>query len=156
MGADAARVYPLVILHGTPLEGMAERGEYNPLTEAEMLSRTADTLEVFDRYSVPVIRVGLCDSDGLEAGVAMGYYSPATGEAARGIVFMRRIEAKMAEYKSELPGKNAVIAVPRGKISMACGQRAANKIALVAEYGLKTLKFREDVTLDGYNVKIIL
>ena len=155
MGASAARIYPAVVLRGTEMERMAADGRYVPLTVGEAVSRSADLLEIFDRHGVKVLRVGLCASDGLSEGDAVGgAYHPALGEMARGEVFRRRIDARLAEMGAGGGSGTVVVSVPRGAASAATGQKRANAAALKSKFNIKTLKIIENPQLIGYNIDV--
>ncbi len=160
MGADAARVYPLAVLRGTALERMTARGEYSPLSADAMIRRTADVLEVFADFGVKVIRVGLCASEELADGVAVGNYPPALGEMAMSEVYLRRIKAALNDAAVNAfdlrRGQARVlrIMVPRGAISKAAGHHGVNKSALCNKSGFKDVKFIENADLPEYTVKI--
>lgn len=152
LGADAARVYPTVVFRGTELGRMAERGEYRCLTESEMIDRTADVLEIFDRASVPVIRVGLCASETLSSSEAVmgGANQSAVGELAMGEVFYRRMRACLQKFRS---ANETTFRVPRGCASRAAGQRRKNMARLCSEFGLRRIRIFEDASLQGYQVQ---
>ena len=152
LGADAARVYPTVVFRGTELGQMAERGEYRCLTEAEMIDRTADVLEIFDRASVPVIRVGLCASETLASSEAVmgGANQSAVGELAMGEVFYRRMKSCLQQSS---PIREAVFRVPRGCASRAAGQRRKNTVRLCGEFDLRRIRIFEDDALHGYQIR---
>lgn len=153
LGADAARVYPTVVFRGTELCRMAEQGEYRLLPEDEMLDRTADVLEIFDRAEVPVIRVGLCASETLssDAAVLGGANESAVGELAMGEVFYRR----MRECLHVTPKQSeARFFVPRGATSRAVGQRRKNTLRLCSEFALRRVRVCEDETLEGYQIRL--
>ena len=85
LGATGARIYPTVVLKNTELEEMSRDGRYLPLSLDEAIGRSASVLEIFIAYGVPVIRLGLCASDGLSLeGAVGGAYHPAMGELVRG------------------------------------------------------------------------
>lgn len=46
------------------------------------------------------------------------------------------------------------VCVPCGAVSAAVGQKKRNKIRLADEYGVRRIKFVEDSSLTGYNVRI--
>lgn len=153
MGAVSCRIYPTIVLRGTCLEVMTERGEYFPLTLEDAVSRAASVLEVFTENGVNCLRIGLQDSDELRD--PKRYHSgprhPAIGEMVRGEVMCRRIDSALA-----LLGKarEAVVYVPRGKISMAVGVSGRNKKYFAEKYEGIKIKFKEDPALTGYEVRV--
>ena len=153
LGADAARVYPTVVFRGTELCRMAERGEYQALSENEMIGRTADVLEIFDRAFVPVIRVGLCASETLSSpdSVFGGANQSAVGDLVLGEIFYRRMRECL--QRTANPGE-AVFRVPQGSASRAAGQHRKNTARLCREFGLRRIRIMEDATLSGYRITL--
>lgn len=154
LGADAARVYPTVVFRDTELCHMAERGEYRLLPQTEMITRTADVLELFDAARIPVIRVGLCASENLADPTAVygGANESALGELAMGEVFCRR----MRDVLCHAAGASEIrLAVPAGAISKAVGQRRQNVVRLCAELDIGKIRMVEDTQLSGYQIKLL-
>lgn len=163
-GADGARVYPTVVFSQTELAEMTNSGKYNPLSVDDAIERTASVLDVFDRFSVPVIRVGLCSGENLSSpeSVIGGANHPALGELAMGELFYRR----MCEAIDKLGINDSanridmMISVPRGALSMAIGQKKRNILRLNEKYcknGLiNHIKILENSSIIGYNIIIDL
>ena len=154
LGAVGCRIYPTVVFRGTELEEMTREGKYAPLTTDEAAERSADVLEIFERHGVRVLRIGLCESDGLHA--EEKYYAgpahPAMGEMVRSVVFLRRIVAELE--KSRPAEKTAVtVEVPRGCVSSAVGMKRKNKELLEKTYGVK-VKFTENEDLKGLEIRV--
>ena len=68
LGAEEVRIYPLVVIKGTPLANMWRRGLYAPLSEGEAIKRCAALISLFEENKVRVIRCGLHPSEGLLSG----------------------------------------------------------------------------------------
>lgn len=142
LGASEARIYPIVILKNTHLTKMVESGEYIPLTESELVGRSASVLEVFRNNGVKVLRIGLHSGTELNSGeeIACGYYHPAMGELVEGELYYRELEKCIAALDSP---KKVTVTVPRGDLSKAIGQNGRNRARLTERFGLATLKFKE-------------
>ena len=56
---DTARIYPTVVLEGTPLAELYRRGLYRPQTVEEAVDLCAQLLPLFEEAGVRVIRLGL-------------------------------------------------------------------------------------------------
>ena len=154
LGAVAARVYPTVVFRKTELCNMSGRGEYTPLDNVTAVSRTADVLDIFDKNSVDVIRVGLCASENLasEEEVAGGANHPALGELAMSELFFRRICEKLGD--SPQNGKDLRIYVPLGSVSKVVGQKKHNIERLREKYGVNIVKILEKNDIFSYNILI--
>ncbi|MEE8359500.1 MAG: radical SAM protein [Candidatus Omnitrophota bacterium] len=68
LGAGEVRIYPLVVIKGTPLAKMWSKGLYIPLSEGEAIKRCAALISLFEKEKVRVIRCGLHPSKGLLSG----------------------------------------------------------------------------------------
>ena len=152
LGASEARIYPIVILKGTHLAYMAEIGEYAPLTENELIERSADVLSVFRKNGVKVLRIGLHAGDELTSRdeIASGFYHPAMGELVEGELYYREIKDKL-KYIPE--NGTVTVTVPRGCLSKAIGQKGKNRERLKKEFGLKKIVFKESVALKNIIVE---
>ena len=152
-GCREARVYPTIVFRGTELSRMMGRGEYEPLSVGEAVERTSQVLEIFDDAKVRVLRVGLCDSENLHNDeYEAGPNHAAIGELAASGVFLRRIEREFGGR--DAAGRTLTVTVPRGAISKAAGHRGSNREKINEKYYPRRLRFTEDGTLSGYNVKI--
>jgi len=153
MGASGARVYPTVVFKGTELFDMTECGVYSPLDTDEAVMRTKNVLAVFAEHRLPVIRVGLCASENLASDDAVaGATHSAIGELAMGELYYDIICRELNGLN--VNGGRTVIAVPRGEISKAVGQKRKNTLRLRDVYRT-SVSFREDDELDINQIKII-
>ena len=150
--ADGARVYPTVVFAETELADMMKSGAYLPLDTSEAVTRTKNVLDVFDFYSVPCIRVGLCASENLrDATLAIaGATHSAIGEMAMSELFYERICKELDKRK--ISGGSLIIYVPRGATSKAIGQKKINKEKICRKYSLESLKVLEKNELLEYNI----
>ena len=144
LGAVAARIYPTVVLKGTPLAAMAARGEYRPMNETEAIERTADVLAVFRERGVRVLRIGLHAGEELTSGdeIACGFYHPAMGELVEGELCYRQLRTELAALPI-LRGKKVIVTVPKGRLSQFIGQKGRNRTRLLSEFSLSSLRFTE-------------
>lgn len=156
LGADGARIYPTVTFYGTELADMAERGEYKMLDLEDAIYRSKEVLKVFNANGVDCIRIGLCASDNLGdlEKVKGGANHPALGELVRGEIYYDSLRALFAgmDKNSSIAGKSFKVAVARGELSIAIGQKQRNKERIMREFGIKELKFSESVHSVGITV----
>jgi len=154
LGADGARIYPTVVLNSTALHKMASEGKYTPLSDEEAVNRTADLIEIFDKYDIPVIRIGLCASEELIDSVGVGEFNEAIGDMAQSEAFCRRICQALDEVKYDIQGKYITIFCPKGCTSKVSGHNKCNKNRIISNYKIKNVKIIENDTISGYNIKI--
>ncbi len=155
MGAKSARIYPTVVFYDTELCEMSMRGEYRPIELSEAIERSAKALEIFDEGGVDVIRIGLCASENItdEQKYYAGPNHPAIGEMVESAVFYNKISRCLDRAGSF--GKAVLqVSVAKGGLSKAIGQKKSNKKRLIREYGVADIKFKEDESLSGYELKI--
>ncbi len=153
MGASGTRIYPLVVFKNTPLAEMTERGEYIPMTVDEAVKRSADVYSVFLENGVKCLKIGLHETENLHdtASYMAGPNHPALGEMVRGEIYRRRI---MSAVPSNSAGKTLEIYVPRGRTSMAVGQKSVNKKRILEETGAHLVKILENDELLEYNILV--
>ncbi len=146
MGADCARIYPTVTFFNTELASMAERGEYEMLSNEEAIERSKEVYKLFCRHGVECIRIGLCASDNLgDLNCVMGGANhPALGELVVGEAYYdlmcREIESVGAQ---SVKGRSVIFCVPMGETSKAIGQKGKNRERICEKYGIKKLTVKE-------------
>ena len=124
--ADAVRIYPTVIIKGTYLGELFEKGEYQSFGFDETIDLCARLLLMFEAAGVPVIRLGLHSGGGLSGKILGGVYHPALREIVEGrIAFM-----KMKEFMEKSEVKRFRIFTDRKNISRISGHKKENKIKL--------------------------
>lgn len=154
LGADGARIYPCVVFRNTALEEMTASGEYTPMTVDEAVERSAKVLKVFIKHSVPVLKIGLHESENLhsESTYFAGPNHPALGEMVRGRVYLDMILDELKDR--DCAGKTVGITVPSGAVSAAVGQHKANKLAIMEKTSAKCVKILENRDKKEYNISI--
>lgn len=73
---DFVRVYPAIVIKDTPMHGLYLSGLYRPWPLDEMVEACAGVKRLLDMAGVPVIRMGLQATEGLERSIAAGPYHP--------------------------------------------------------------------------------
>lgn len=96
LAPDLVRIYPALVLQGSPLARLYQEGRFRPLSLNETLALSAKLKEFFDQRDIPVIRMGLQPSLSLESELVAGPYHPAFGELVKSRVFFRRIRKILA------------------------------------------------------------
>lgn len=152
MGAQEARIYPTVVFAHTPLAAQMQNGLYTPLSVEEAAERTVAPLEILEKGGVKLLRIGLCETEGLRDGKSVlgGAYHPAMGELCYNALYLRRISALLCEIA---PPKNSTvkITVALGKLSMVIGQKRRNLLTLQEKFGIR-LRFAENPKLTDFGV----
>lgn len=143
-GAVGARIYPTVVFAKTGLEALMRAGKYPPLTVEDAARRSADVAEILIDANIKLLRIGLCESDGLHAtdGAVGGAIHPALGELCATEIYRRKI-CLAIERANICEGSNIEIKVPRGALSKAIGQKKSNKNYLLNKYKFSKIRFTE-------------
>ncbi len=134
--ADTVRIYPTVLLKGTRLYSLYEKGLYTPQNLEEAVELTAQLLILFEKSNVKVIRVGLHSIE--ENDFVAGPWHPAFGELCKSRVLLKKVLKilNLAQIKS----KEILVSVPFGMGSAMIGQKKCN------------IDFLKKI---GYNCKIV-
>ena len=154
-GAKGARIYPTVVFTETELCEMSMSGEYAPISLDEAVERSAKVLEIFYGAGVETIRIGLCASENLcdSDKYYAGPNHPALGEMVEN-AFYYNMYKKHLDKNKRYEGMILNISVAKGCLSKAIGQKRCNKDRLIREYGFAEVRFKEDIDLSGYELKV--
>lgn len=144
---DTVRIYPALVLEGTPLAALWRAGEYAPQTLESAMALCAGLLERFAQRGVRVIRLGLHDSPDLRRSLLAGPHHPAFRELCEGNVLLRRALAAL----ESIPPGSVTLAVARGSASKMAGQRRAN-LAELETRGYR-VKIREEEAIPYLEVR---
>jgi histone acetyltransferase (RNA polymerase elongator complex component) len=153
VGADEARIYPTVVFKDTELFGLAISGQYEPLSLQDAILRAAAVFEILVKSKIKVLRIGLCDSENLHNNDT--YYAgpnhAAMGELVEGEYYYNVIKEKLSKIK--LSDKTVITVIaPKGQTSKIIGQSKINKIRLLREYGISSMKVTESEEVEKYSI----
>ena len=101
---DFVRIYPTVVLAGSPLAVLYRKGKYVPLSLEKGVSITKKAYLVFRENNIKVIRMGLQPTEDLREGTSIlaGPYHPAFGHLVYSEIFLDNIIGVL-QSKSGLP-----------------------------------------------------
>ena len=148
---DTVRIYPCVVIPGTRLWDMAERGEYTPQSVSEAVSVCAELIPMFTRENTTILRVGLMENEILSSGEVKGAYHPSLGELCYSRVFYN---AACRELERTGAPKRIEIRVPLRASSKMTGHKRENIEKLRARFSLGYIKVREDESLKDFEVQV--
>lgn len=134
------RIYPTVVLAGSPLAQMYRAGRYKPLNLDAATDVTADLYKLFRQNELDVIRMGLQADDNLLQGstVLAGPYHPAFGHLVISRLFWRCLQTAV----SNTTGDVIDIVVHPGQVSHVRGLNNANAKALQQGWPPKRFRFK--------------
>jgi histone acetyltransferase (RNA polymerase elongator complex component) len=151
---DFVRIYPVIVLRGTELAAWMQKGLYRPLEVEEAVSLGARVLERFDSAAIPVIRMGLQETEGLrpnDGSVLAGPFHPAFGDLVRGRSYYRKMLSSLAQCPSGSTWARFRIH-PRDR-SLLCGHQGIHKTLLHREFGVSRIDVEEDESMPRGHVE---
>lgn len=146
LSPDSVRIYPTVTMKGTPLENLYINGEYAPPTLDETVALCAELLTLFEGAGIPVIRLGLHDSESLKKDRLAGPYHPALRELCESRRLLDDIITQIGE--KGIPKGSLLLKVHPKTVSKLCGQKRCN-IERLRELGFDALVQQDQSVPDG-------
>ena len=137
---DFVRLYPALVITGTPLERLYREGKYDPLTLDEAVSMCREAYTKFEVAGISVVRMGLQPTEELErpGTILAGPYHPAFRQLVESSIFLDKMRAALREDNAKR--RTAVFAVSPRDVSAAIGQRRGNIERLKREFGLSDVR----------------
>ena len=147
LAPDFVRIYPTVVLAGSPLEKWYREGMYQPLALDAAVDLVQRLYGLFRAHSIPVIRMGLQATDDLVAGGAVlaGPWHPAFGHLVLCAAFLTA--ARRALKEGGGPGLELVLKVHPRSVSRMRGMRNANCKLLKQDFGFRRVDVAPDPAL---------
>ena len=93
---ETARLYPCLVIRGTGLAELWERGGYEPWSLDRAKEELAAALPVFWERATRVIRLGLAPEGTLAENILAGPWHPALGQSVRGLALLEIVRQHMA------------------------------------------------------------
>ncbi|MGV8946096.1 MAG: elongator complex protein 3 [Lutibacter sp.] len=137
LGADTTRIYPTVVVKGTVLEKMYERGDYKVLSLEEAILWSKEVLKIFNATTIKVLRVGLHPSEELELGKSLvaGPIHPSFKE-----MVLTDLWGDILYEKLEKKGQS-IVGVSNKQLNYAIGYKGKN---------------RNDLKTKGYDINFVV
>jgi len=95
---DLARLYPCLVIRGTGLAALWERGGYEPWPLDRAVQELAGALPVLWDKGVRVVRLGLAPEGTLTNDILAGPWHPALGQSARGRALLAVVRERVREF----------------------------------------------------------
>ena len=146
---DTARIYPTVVLKGTYLAELYEKGVYIPMTLDETVKLCAEILPGFQAAGINVIRLGLHYSADVEKNYIAGGFHPALMELVEGEIYLKKALEKLKDYPKNKP---LTIYVNEKELSKMKGHQKRNEKILINQ-GF-CCKIKGNLFLDKYTVLV--
>ena len=148
------RLYPALVIKGTPLAELYREGRYKPLSLDEATDRCSDALRKFAGAGIGVIRIGLQPTEELEkpGTILAGPYHPAFRQLVESSLLLGKMKELLEGPRP--PDAAVTFFVHPRDLSAAVGQKRSNIAALKSQYGLQTVQVRADESLSRRTVKL--
>ncbi|MCF8367736.1 MAG: radical SAM protein [Bacteroidales bacterium] len=149
--AENTRIYPTLVIKGTHLEKLYERGEYDPLTQAEAVKWAASLYELFEAAGVRVLKLGLHPSEGLTSGkdLRAGPFHPSFRELVYTTLWKNSLQPLLNQQ-----GSNLILWVAPGQVNHAVGYSGSNKKKLLNNFGRVAFKTELQLTDRNFRFEI--
>ncbi len=133
---SCTRIYPTLVLRGTPLEKLYRDGGYTPYSIDEAVEVSKECLIAFRENDIDVIRIGLYSGEDLrEVGnIVAGPFHSAFGELVENAIYRDKIEAEI--IKNGIRNTDYIINAAPSEVSKIIGQKRSNKIYFSEKYGV--------------------
>lgn len=143
LGAKDVRIYPTLVIKGTPLEKLFRAGKFIPLSLDEAVDRTAAIFPLFENAGVNIIRTGLHPSDGLldKTDLIAGPFHVSFKE----LVLTKLWNDQLKTIENTNNFSEITISIPLGQLNAAVGYGAKNKKMLLQKF--RKVKFAINPTL---------
>ncbi len=109
LAPEAVRIYPCLVLSGTPLSQAYQAGSYRPWPLPRTVWAVSQALSAFWRQGIPVIRIGLAPEVTLNPAIQAGPWHPALGHMAKS----HALRTWLTQALTALPEAPRQICIPR-------------------------------------------
>jgi histone acetyltransferase (RNA polymerase elongator complex component) len=146
--AGTTRIYPTIVVEGTVLEKMYNKGEYKVLSLKEAVHWSKEVLKIFNAAGTKVLRVGLHPSDELELGKSLidGPIHPSFKEMVLSALWHDVLLDRVI-----IKGRSTVH-VPKKQLNYAIGYKSQNRNILETK-GYK-IEFIADKFLKDFELNV--
>ena len=120
------RIYPTLVIQGSPLARWYHEGKYRPMSLETAVSRVKDLYLLFHKAGIPVIRMGLQHDEGFDnpETILAGPYHPAFGHLVYSKIFFDCV--RMVVASDNMQGKTIDIRVHPLNVSRMQGLKNEN------------------------------
>ena len=148
LSPDFVRIYPLIVLSGSPLAAWYKQGKYEPLSLENSVQLVKKIYKIFHSHGIDVIRMGLQASDLMEDASIMlaGPWHPAFGHLVHSALFFDKAVALIndnLEAGAHRP-QTAILTTHPSSISKLLGNRKENLNRLADRFPHLQIKIKTD------------
>jgi histone acetyltransferase (RNA polymerase elongator complex component) len=149
LGPAFVRIYPTLVLEGSPLASWYRNGRYHPPSLQQAVDLCMKLYRFLRQRRIDVIRTGLQPTEELAygRGVIAGPFHPAFGDLVQSACCLDAIQRELR--CRPISGPTLELRVHPTGISRARGQRNGNCAALSKEFGFTAVRVVPDTGLGG-------
>lgn len=143
MRPDIARIYPLLVIKGTPLEKSFREGFFVPLSLEEAVEQSSYLYTAMESAGIKVIRIGLQPDEELcsPGNIVAGPFHPAMGELVKSRAIREQLTPEIAKL-SAMEIRDVVLYCHPSLESKVRGQKNANIAYWKKQHLLNILEVR--------------
>ncbi|MFO7715880.1 elongator complex protein 3 [Desulfosarcina sp.] len=151
---DFVRIYPTLVLNGSPLAGRFRGGGYQPMALDACISLVKRLYLYFKARHIPVVRMGLQASDGLtRAGEYIaGPFHPAFGHLVHGEIVFDAISSTL--YRMEKQPDPLIITAHPTMVSRVQGLNKKNICRWQSTFDLKKIILHQDGDMEKNHLMV--
>nr|NJM01892.1 radical SAM protein [Desulfobacula sp.] len=156
LSPDFARIYPLMVLRGSPMEKWYAQGRYHPLDLSEAVRLVKKMYQIFRAAGVEVIRMGLQASEMMDdpATVLAGPWHPAFGHLVFSGLLYDQVCEKLDRCPALLSAGSLKLTVHPRSLSRLRGEKNGNMKNLKMKYPKHEFEIRVDEHLSMDEIEI--
>lgn len=151
---DFIRIYPTVVVAGTPLARLYQAGHYTPLSLKNAVAQVKEMYRFFTRNNIQVIRMGLQATNDLQQGstILSGPYHPSFGHLVYSEIFF---DMALSAIRSENLKREAIaLHVHPHSVSKMRGLKNENMKKLRRKFHFQSIEVIADDSLQEDQLKI--
>ena len=152
---DVVRIYPTVVLTGSPLAKWYHTGRYEPLSLKEGVTLVKQLYLLFKKNNICVIRMGLQASKEFidDSSILAGPYHPAFGHLVHSEIFLDHAISVLES--AQIHDNGIIIRVHPKNLSKMRGLKNENIRILQTQFGFESVDIIPDATIveDGLVIK---
>ena len=151
---DCVRIYPTLVMEGTALKDLYDRGLYTPQNLEEAVDLVARLIKIFEDNNIEILRIGLQTNEEVNYGTVSGPYHPAFAELCYGRIMRKTIEEFI--LKEECSNCILEIKSPKKSFSKIMGHKRENAIYFEKNYKIKLVLKESETDLIEINKKMVI
>jgi histone acetyltransferase (RNA polymerase elongator complex component) len=149
---DFVRIWPALGFEGADLAQWAQAGRWRPWDVAQAVDVVGTMVQALDEAGVAIARIGIQPGQDIPVQAVAGPVHPNLRGEIESRRFGDRIRLALSTHR---PGADVVIAVHGKDLSWAKGTSNVNGRTTKAHFGLKSLQFVSDPSLERGTVRVI-